>query len=338
MRDVDAYIDALIAEINAFETKATVGSIFMGGGTPSCIESHYIGRIAEKIYSRFKVAENAEFTIEANPCTLSLDKLKAYRSYGINRLSVGVQAWQDNLLKRLGRVHTAEQAEKSINAAKEAGFDNINIDLMFSLPEQSFEKWRTTLEKTVSIEPTHISAYSLIVEEGTPFYDMELKLPSEDTDRRMYHYAVEYLRDNGYYQYEISNFARKGLACRHNLVYWDRGEYKGFGLNAASLIGKTRLKNTESFDEYLSGVTVSEREELTCEDEMSEFMFLGLRKTEGISVKQFKGIFNADVYKIFGNSISKHIKDGLLLEDNGFIRLTTKGLDLANIVFEDMLL
>ena len=328
------YIDSLVREIKAFETDNVVKSVFIGGGTPSVIESSLIGQIFTAL-EKFTFDKNCEITIEANPGTLTEEKLKDYKSFGINRISIGLQAWQNHHLKKLGRIHTVEEFLHSYTMARKAGFDNINVDLMFDLPDQTFEEWKESLENVCALEPQHISAYSLIIEEGTPFYDMDLNLPNEIQDREMYHFAQDFLKEKGFHQYEISNFAKEEKESVHNNVYWIRGDYKGFGLGASSLVNNHRLKNTENMNDYIAGTYVVEDEELTKEDTYSEFMFLGLRRNEGINVKSFKKLYGDDIYDIYGEAINTHISDGLLEKCGDNIRLTRKGLDLANTVFVD---
>ncbi len=332
MRLKDDYKRALINEINAFDC-SSVKSIFIGGGTPSVLEGGDIADIMQSA-GKFNISENAEITIEANPDTITAGKLKIYRQNGINRISIGLQAWQNGLLEKLGRVHRRERFLRAYDTAYKY-FDNINIDLMFSLPSQTYEMWLETLENVTALEPKHISAYSLIVEEGTPFYGMELELPDEETDRRMYHSAVDFLASKGYEQYEISNFAKKGFHSVHNCVYWERGEYKGFGLGAASLINNVRYKNTESMVEYISGVTVAEKEELSDEDIRAEYMFLGLRMNKGVSISRFNELFGRDMLSDYADVIKKYRKYFVISGDR--LSLTTEGFDISNIIMAEML-
>ncbi len=330
---INEYFDALIKEINAFDCKR-VKSIFIGGGTPSYVDSGYIVRIMDAL-SRYNIDSNAEITIEANPGTLDLEKLKTYRSCGINRISIGLQAWQNDLLKTLSRIHTREEFLENFENVLKAGFENINIDLMFSLPHQSYDMWLDTLENVTALEPAHISAYSLIVEENTPFYDMSLDLPDDETDRKMYHNAIAFLSSRGYKQYEISNFAKEGFHSVHNCVYWQRGEYKGFGLGAASLIDNCRMKNTENLCDYINGATVVESERLTKADRMAEYMFLGLRMTKGVSISGFKKEFDEDMLIKYRNVFEKYSDFIEINEDS--IRLNEKGIDISNMIFCEFL-
>lgn len=338
---IDDYIKALINEIVAFKTDKQVKSVFIGGGTPSVIDSRYIEVIMNTVFKNYSVADDAEITIEANPGTVDFNGLKTYRLSGINRISFGLQAWQDRLLNVIGRIHSSADFVAGFEVARRAGFDNINCDLMFSLPYQSAEDFFETVRNVTDMQPEHISAYSLIVEEGTPLCNMYEKgaLPEidEDEDRRMYWGAVEMLAERGYEQYEISNFAKDGRQCRHNLVYWRRGDYKGFGLGAASLIDEVRLKNTENLSEYIGGMCVTEREVLTVADRQEEFMFLGLRCNSGISEEDFYRKFNAAVDDVYAEEIKKLVSDGLISRKNGRICLTKRGFDLANMVFVEFI-
>ena len=318
---IPIYMSALYKEISAFKTDKKIKSVFIGGGTPSSVESKYISALMDILAKHFVFADNCEISMEANPCTLTEQNLDEYKKAGINRLSIGVQSFDDRLLKILGRVHDSETAKK-------------NINLMFALPEQSLKDWQKTLETAVYFEPEHISAYSLIIEEGTPFYDKYEPI-DESLDREMYYIAKEFLAQNCYKQYEISNFAKQGFECRHNLVYWQGGDYKGFGLGAASLINSHRLKNTENIREYINGTAVTEDIFLDKEDKMKEFVILGLRCTDGISKAEFKNRFDADIYVVFGEAIKKH--SDLLIINGDNIRFNTKGIDLSNILFSDII-
>ena len=336
------YIDSLVREIKTFETDNVVKSVFIGGGTPSVIESSLIGQIFTAL-EKFTFDKNCEITIEANPGTLTEEKLKAYKTFGINRISMGLQAWQNHHLKKLGRIHTVEEFLHSYTMARNSGFDNINVDLMFDLPDQTFEEWKESLENVCALEPQHISAYSLIIEEGTPFSRKKLDLPDEDTEYRMYEDVAAVLKEYGYHQYEISNYAKAGRECRHNEGYWQRKDYLGLGLGAASLLGKERFSNTSDMQEYLKNSSAPEkirknRELLTREDEMAEFMFLGLRMTQGVSKKEFQEYFGTAIENIYGEVLKKYKKQGLLLEESGRIFLSREGIHVSNAVMADFLL
>lgn len=339
-----SYTKALLREIEAVKTeKREVSSIFVGGGTPSALSPSLMGDIFEKIHESFSVAPDAEITIEANPGTLSKEKLFLYKNAGINRLSLGLQSPEAAELKSLGRIHTYEEFLESFSLAREAGFQNINVDLMCALPDQTYEGWIRNLRTVAALHPEHISAYSLIIEEGTPFAKRKLNLPDEDTEYRMYEDTAGILAEYGYEQYEISNYAKKGLACRHNIGYWTRKEYLGLGLGAASLWGNQRFSNTSDFSEYLNDSGSPEkirenRETLSLEEEMSEFMFLGLRMTEGVSKAEFQESFGTPIESVYGKVLDKYKSVGLLEEKEGRIFLTRAGIHVSNGVMAEFLL
>lgn len=339
-----SYTEALLREIEAVKTeKREVSSIFVGGGTPSALSPSLMGDIFEKIHKSFSVAPDAEITIEANPGTLSNEKLFLYRNVGINRLSLGLQSPEAAELKSLGRIHTYEEFLESFSLAREAGFQNINVDLMCALPDQTYEGWVRNLRKVAALHPEHISAYSLIIEEGTPFAKRKLNLPDEDTEYRMYEDTAGILAEYGYEQYEISNYAKKDLACQHNVGYWTRKEYLGLGLGAASLWGNQRFSNTSDFSLYLNNSGFPEkirgdRETLSLEAEMSEFMFLGLRMTKGVSKAEFLEGFGVPIESVYGKILDKYKIVGLLEEKEGRIFLTRAGIHVSNGVMAEFLL
>lgn len=328
-------IDETYSDYRGMEVK----SIFVGGGTPSVLPPALLGRISDKIFSRFDVDSKAEITIETNPGTLDAKKLAEMKSMYFNRLSMGLQAWQDRLLKKLGRIHTADEFETNFLQVRDAGFKNINVDLMFALPAQSLDDWQETLEKVMKLRPEHISAYSLIIEEGTPFFDMfdrgELKETDEDTDRKMYYLAKEMLSDKGYKQYEISNFAKEGFECYHNKVYWRTEEYQGFGLGAHSYSDGVRFHNTYDMKEYLRGEGLRmDKEFLSLQEKQEEFMFMGLRMNEGVSEAEFLRRFGESMDSAYGDEIKELISEELLVKKDGRLSLTDRGVDISNSVFE----
>lgn len=340
-----AYVQALLKEIRAAEEGQgrSVSSIFIGGGTPSLLKEDLLGSILNEIYKKFNLEPGAEISIEVNPGTVSSKKLEAYRRMGINRLSIGLQSTDDRELKTLGRLHNYAQFLETYQAAGNAGFDNINIDLMSALPNQTYEGWVANLRRTAELSPAHISAYSLIIEEGTPFAMRELNLPDEETEYRMYEDTAAILEEYGYEQYEISNYAKKGRRCRHNVGYWTRCDYLGLGLGAASLWGKKRFSNTADMEEYLRNSAFPERIRLmepvlSREDEMAEFMFLGLRMTEGVSEAAFRQGFGVEMREIYGEVLKKYTGMELLEEKDGRIFLTRKGIHVSNSVMSDFLL
>ena len=341
----EAYIYALLREIKAVSAleNRPVDTVFIGGGTPSVPECDVMEKLLQGMQESFCFQKDAEITIEANPGTLTPKKLELYRKYGINRISIGLQSPKDEELKVLGRIHNYEQFQESYQMARAAGFSNINTDLMFAIPGQSYEGWMENLRIVAELGLEHISAYSLIIEEGTPFSKRELDLPDEDTEYRMYEDTAKVLEEYGYHQYEISNYARGGQECRHNEGYWQRKDYIGLGLGAASLIGNERFTNTADMQEYLEKSGNPEqirnnREILTREDEMAEFMFLGLRMTEGVSKAEFQEYFGIAIEKIYGKVLEKYKHQGLLVEKEDRIFLSRAGIHVSNVVMADFLL
>lgn len=339
------YVQALLREIQAVEEGEgrSVSSIFIGGGTPSVLDERLLGDILREIRNRFKMEEDAEITIEVNPGTANIGKLQAYREMGINRLSIGLQSPEDRELKILGRIHNYGQFLETYQEARTVGFDNINIDLMSAIPDQTYEGWVKNLRTVAELEPEHISAYSLIVEEGTPFAARKLNLPDEDTEYNMYEATAQILKEYGFEQYEISNYARKGRECRHNVGYWTRQDYLGFGLGASSLYGKERFANTADMKKYLENSKnpekIREKEpSLTREDEMAEFMFLGLRMTKGIPKADFQRCFGCTIESVYGEVLEKYESMEMLLEKDGRIFLSREGIHVSNSIMAEFLL
>lgn len=321
-------------------------SIFVGGGTPSILTEAQITQVFEAVHESFPIREDAEITLEMNPGTDVKDKLPVYRELGINRLSMGLQSADNEELKCLGRIHTYEDFRQVYQWAREAGFTNINVDLMSAIPGQTLESYEDTLRKVADLEPEHISAYSLIIEEGTPFYERygegrhAEELPDEDIERQMYVRTGEILEDYGYHRYEISNYAKDGYECRHNLGYWDRKEYLGLGAGASSLMDHIRWKEPDHIGPS-TGLVLEEREDFTRlrrKDEMEEFMFLGLRKINGVSEYDFYKSFRVSIDEIYKESIENLIKEGLLVREEDRIRLTDRGIDLSNYALSQFLL
>ena len=321
-------------------------SIFVGGGTPSILTEAQITQVFEAVHESFPIREDAEITLEMNPGTDVKDKLPVYRELGINRLSMGLQSADNEELKCLGRIHTYEDFRRVYQWAREAGFTNINVDLMSAIPGQTLESYEDTLRKVADLEPEHISAYSLIIEEGTPFYERygegrhAEELPDEDIERQMYVRTGEILEDYGYHRYEISNYAKDGYECRHNLGYWDRKEYLGLGAGASSLMNHIRWKEPDHIGPS-TGLVLEEREDFTRlrrKDEMEEFMFLGLRKINGVSEYDFYKSFRVSMDEIYKDSIENLIKEGLLVREEDRIRLTDRGIDLSNYALSQFLL
>ena len=342
----EAYIYALLREMETVSKnlkKRPVDTVSIGGGTPSVPECDVMEKLLQGLRDYFLFSADAEVTIEANPGTLTPEKLSIYRKYGINRISIGLQSPNNKELAMLGRIHNYAQFLESFQMARAAGFSNINVDLMFAIPGQSYDGWIENLQTVAALGPEHISAYSLIIEEGTPFFRKKLDLPDEDTEYRMYEDVAAVLKEYGYHQYEISNYAKAGRECRHNEGYWQRKDYLGLGLGAASLLGMERFSNTADMQEYLKNSSAPEkirknRELLTREDEMAEFMFLGLRMTQGVSKKEFQEYFGTAIENIYGEVLKKYKKQGLLLEESGRIFLSREGIHVSNAVMAEFLL
>lgn len=349
----EEYVKALLTEIRmrAGECeKYTVTSIFIGGGTPSLMQGARIERILEEIRRGYVLDKGVEITIEMNPGTVDEEKLAAYKRAGINRLSIGLQSAENEELKKIGRIHTWEQFLHTWQLVRNMGFQNVNVDIMSALPGQSVAGYERTLQRVLSLPdpPEHISAYSLIVEEGTDFYrwqeEGKLDLPGEDEDRQMYHLTKKLLAEKGYERYEISNYAKPGFACAHNCGYWKRTEYLGLGLGAASLLKNVRFHNTESLEKYLANPCGCREDEhvLTDGEQIEETLFLGLRLTMGISEKEFVGCFSRTLDEIYGDVIEKNIQNGLLRwtkqGEDRWLSLTEKGLDVSNYVMAQFLL
>ena len=345
----EAYVDALIKEIKSYKKFAgnyKVSTVFVGGGTPSCLKAEQTKRIFDALYEIFEFVKRPEITTEMNPGTVDREKLETYKACGINRLSIGMQSVKDENLKVLGRIHNFEQLLEAYQLARETGFTNINLDLMSSLPSQTKGEWEEELQKAVELNPEHISAYQLIIEEGTPFYEKydahpEL-LPGEEESRAIYQTTKRILEANGYQQYEISNYAKPQKECKHNLRYWERGEYLGIGLGSASLIQNMRMNNTREMSEYLEKSAVPKEmrkdvEFLESRQQIEEFMFLGLRMTRGISKAEFERQFGSEIDAIYGDVLRKYKSMGLLLEENGRIFLSREGIHVSNSVMADFL-
>mgnify|MGYP002677733735 FL=1 len=348
----EAYMAALFAEIGgrAKDYKdRIVTSVFIGGGTPSLLSGDSIRQLMEHIREGFSLASDVEITMEVNPGTVTAEKLTAFYAAGINRLSIGMQSAQEQELKILGRIHDFDGFCQVYLEAVEAGFTNINVDVMSGLPGQTLVSYKDTLEKVLRLEPMpqHISAYSLIVEEGTTFAAMadrgELPLPEEDTERAMYEETIEVLAGYGFHRYEISNYALDGYECRHNVGYWIRRDYLGFGIGAASLIGNVRFQNGRDLNAYLAHPFVCREEEqsLTTQEQMEETMFLGLRLIRGVSYPEFARCYGQTLEEVYGEVIARNVADGLLTvredETGRRLALTGRGLDVSNYVMAQFL-
>ena len=321
-------------------------SVFLGGGTPSILTPEELTTLMENIYSNFNIGKDAEITMECNPGTLDKVKLKAIKSLGINRLSMGLQVTQDHHLKYIGRIHTYEQFEKNYKDAIEVGINNINVDLMYSLPNQSFDEWKETLNKIINLNPSHISAYSLILEEGTKFYDMylnkEFELNDEEVDINIYNYTIDTLCKNGYHQYEISNYSKEGYECKHNIVYWKCDNYLGLGPGASGYINNYRYSNICDIKGYNKCLEydkrpIEEKNILSKKDEMEEFIFMGLRMNKGINLDEFYKRFNIDFKHRYNDILGKLKNLNLIIEQNNNIILTQRGREISNTVFVEFI-
>lgn len=348
-----AYVDALVREAGQRGDgmkEYCVNTVFVGGGTPSILSGEETARIFRALKRSFRIQEDAEITMEVNPGTVTKEKASIWKECGVNRLSIGLQSVDNRELRQLGRIHTYEDFLQTWRMLRAEGYHNMNIDLISAVPGQTLSGWEHTLTTVAELEPEHISAYSLIIEEGTPFFDLygsdrkeDLDvpaLPDEDTEREIYKATGRILRAYGYHRYEISNYAKQGYECRHNRGYWERKEYLGLGLGAASLFGECRFSNPTEMKVYLDHPKNPVRqpvEKLSEEDQMEEFMFLGLRLTDGISCEVFREKFQKSIDHVYGKQLAELEKKGLLVRKNGRICLTERGIDVSNYVFSEFL-
>lgn len=339
------YAAALAKEINSIRDKK-IKTIFIGGGTPTYLSLAGWEMIGESI-SKLDMCDDLEFTVEGNPGTFTSGILNFLKKIGVNRISIGLQAFQDSLLKQLGRIHTIEDFKQSFQMARNLGFDNINVDLMFGLPSQTLKQWMETLENVTNLNPEHLSCYSLIVEEGTAFYKRfekgTLNLPDEETERTMYAQTIEYLKEKGYIQYEISNFAKNNMTCRHNLVYWEMDEYIGCGAAAHSYSDGFRYRNEENIEKYIEKINIDccaivEKTKNSFKDDMEEFMFMGLRKNVGVSKSEFRKRFDKDIDSVYREVINKYVSNGFMKENDNNIFLTYEGIEISNVIMAEFLL
>lgn len=344
--DREVYVDCLIKEIQAYKAAGyEADTVFFGGGTPSLLSAYSIQRLMDALYTTFRIEKSAEITMECNPETVDKEKLSAMHRAGINRISFGLQSAVDRELVLLGRIHNYKRFRTAYEEARKAGFVNINVDLMSAIPEQTEESWEETLSKVIALQPEHISAYSLIIEEGTVFYDRQdkLTLPDEDAERRMYYRTGELLRAYGYEHYEISNYAFAGYESRHNLKYWSGADYIGMGQGASSYLEKVRFHNPYDGRVYRENcgdlaALCCEREKLDKARQMEEFCFLGLRRMCGISEKEFKRRFKKEFGEVYPGIAEKFEEKGLLKRKGEWISLTERGIDVSNQIFAEFLL
>lgn len=357
---LETYIKCLQKEIQAVGNRARLNSngdysnlpiaktIYIGGGTPSYISENYISDILKTIETNFDIKKDCEITIEVNPGTVTLNKMKKYKEIGINRISIGLQSTNDKLLKILGRIHNYEQFLQTVNLAKLAGINNISADVIIGLPNQTIYDVEDTINKLIDLNLNHISVYSLIVESDTKLENMinegKLKLPDEEIERYMYWFAKRKLEENGYIHYEISNFAKPMYRSKHNLEYWNQEEYIGFGISASSYENNIRYKNIDSIEKYIENISndnISKNaiieEKQSKEDKMKEYMILGLRKINGINITEFRRKFDISPLYLFNKELTKLVREDLIRIDINNIRLSKKGLDLANLVWEEFI-
>lgn len=343
---MSSYIDALNMEILQKAKNYSINSIFIGGGTPSYLNNSDLESLMITL-NKLNLNKKLEFTVECNPGTLNKANLEIMKKYKVNRISMGLQSIKNSILKEIGRIHSYEEFKNNYVLARDIGFDNINVDLMFGLPNQTLEDWKESLVEIAKLGPDHISAYSLIIEEGTQFYNLyeqdELNLPEEDNERSMYLDTKEILTTYGYHQYEISNFAKNDKECFHNKVYWKCNEYLGLGASASSFMNEKRIKNIDNIEEYIDKInkneTVIEKIHINdINDDMEEFVFMGLRMIEGIKINEFKERFDKDIYEVYGDIIEKNIKKELLVSNSDKLYLTSRGMEISNYVMSDFIL
>jgi len=344
---ISFYISALYQEIKAYSqklNKSNIKTIYLGGGTPTILSGVQIYNILEFCKDKFIIDKNAEITIEANPGTLDGEKIRLLIESGINRLSLGAQSFDDLFLKKLGRIHNTQDIIDSYYLAREKGFNNINIDIMFALPDQTIKDLQITLKKAVSLKPDHLSLYNLTIKAGTEYYRKykrgKLKLPTEDEDYDMYNWAINFLEKNGFEHYEIANFARPYKRSMHNLIYWQNKPYLGIGAGAYSFIKGYRYMNYENparyIKEIMSGkLPVDNGEKLSLRKRMIETIILGLRTKDGVGFRKYKTRFGVNLNDIFSKQVNKLVNLGLLQKDDFKIKLTKRGIFLANIVFRE---
>lgn len=344
------YIDSLILHMEDYSASIenyTIDSIFIGGGTPTVIPKNLMLDLFDGIFDNFNVTKDAEITLEANPATIDMGMLKKYRSEGVNRLSIGMQSSCDNELKALTRIHTFEDFEESFRAARKANFDNINIDLMYGIPEQTTASFKMTLDSVCELKPEHVSVYGLKIEENTPFADKAntLILPDEDDEFAMYELAINTLLQNGYVQYEISNFALPGYECRHNLKYWNCMEYLGLGPAAHSYLNNCRFSFRRDIELYMDAMEkadtdcniLDESYNITPNERVGEYVMLRLRLNEGLNTEEFRELFNLNFDRMYGKYLKLYVENGFMVKRGPNYAFTTKGMYVSNYILSTML-
>lgn len=343
------YIKNLKKEINLYKEEFKdkyFDTIFLGGGTPSILEGEELEEIFNDIYKNFSILKDAEITIECNPGTLTKKKLQTMKKCGVNRLSIGLQTTQNKNLKYIGRIHTYEIFEKNYKEALEVGFENINIDLMYSLPNQSFDEYKESLDKVIKLSPTHISSYSLILEENTKLHKMyenkEFELNSDELDIKIYDYTIDKLKENGYNHYEISNYSKNNYECKHNIIYWKCENYLGLGAGASGYINNIRYKNVDSINDYNSLLKnnqkpIEEINKLTSKDKIEEAIIMNLRMTEGIDILEFNKKYDISFKEKYNNILEKLKYENLIIEKNNRVFFTRRGRQISNTVLIEFL-
>lgn len=347
---IEQYANAMKKEILSYKKEYEnyeVSTIFLGGGTPSLLSARQMEGVFSTLFDTFQITKDAEISIEVNPGTVTKEKISVYKKIGINRLSIGLQSTNEKELRLLGRIHTMKDFLETYQMARECGFQNINVDLMSALPGQTVESWKETLQTITQLNPEHISAYSLIIEEGTPFYEKykNQECQTEEDERKIYKETIKFLKEHNYNRYEISNYAKPGFECRHNKGYWERENYLGIGLGAASLIENQRFQHIMELEKYIHTINeerfediIVEQEMLTIGAQMEEFMFLGLRLTKGISIERFYLTFEKKIEEVYGGVIQELIQRDLLVKEGKNLCLTEYGIDISNYVMSKFLL
>ncbi|WAW14196.1 radical SAM family heme chaperone HemW [Peptostreptococcus equinus] len=350
--EIDSYLEALKREIDLYLVeKKLVSSIFIGGGTPSILSVKQIEKLLKIINKKFIFDINTEFTIECNPGTLTIEKLRVMKEMGINRLSIGLQSTHDKHLEFMGRIHNLKEFEESFKNARQVGFDNINVDLIFAFEGQTFDEWKETVNYIINLNPEHISAYSLIIEEGTRFFYLyeqgQLKEIDEELYVKMYRYVIDTFEKNGYEQYEISNYAKKDRRCKHNILYWECEEYYGFGLGASGYIEGIRYTNTKNMTQYMKKIEKNNKpidyeEKLSNIDIYNERMMLGLRMIEGIDMLQLMSLLDDENKKIIESKIRKYIEQGhikkYIINGDEYIHFCQQGIEISNTILVDLMI
>lgn len=347
---IEHYTDALLLQMEDWREKCRpyeIDTIYIGGGTPTYLDLPHMQRIIDGVWRNFKIAKNAEFSMESNPATVTLEGLRRLRRLGVNRLSIGMQSSSDAELKALGRTHSVAESEAAFNDARRAGFDNISVDLMYGIPQQNVDSFMNSLAFVASRAPEHISLYALKIEDGTPFARRRetLVLPGEDAEYDMYMRAVDYLDARGYNRYEISNFAKPGCESRHNLKYWHCDEYLGLGASAHSYFGRERFSSTRVVRDYIDGLEiigsdiniVASCDKIRSRESMDEYVMLGMRLDEGINIRKFDERFGVSFEEKYGHLLDEYVKDGFVVRDGESYRFTSNGMFVSNYILSSVL-